>query len=157
VLLVPAADAYFGYFLAARQLIFVLVPISILIALCAEVRRWGFVIPVALFAAMVYEDVRWVQRPGEGWQAAATELKAANCSIFVPEGARTMYVFFEPGLRVCDENTLTNFATIALAVSPDYPTEHAAALGKLDRAGFRKVADLRIAQPRIELYRRPAN
>jgi mannosyltransferase len=157
VLLVPAADAYFGYFLAARQLIFVLVPISILIALCAEVRRWGFVIPVVLFAAMVYEDVRWVQRPGEGWQAAATELKAANCSIFVPEGARTMYVFFEPGLRVCDENTLTNFATIALAVSPDYPTEHAAALGKLDRAGFRKVADLRIAQPRIELYRRPAN
>jgi hypothetical protein len=157
VVLVPATDAYFGYFLAARQMIFALVPISILIAVCTEVRRWGLVIPLALFAAMVYEDIRWVQRPGEGWQAAATELKAADCAIFVPEGARSMYVFFEPGLRACDENTFTNLAAIGLAVSPDYPAEYVEARRKLDQAGFGRVADLRIAQPRIELYRRAAN
>ena len=48
LLLVPAADAYFGYFLAARQMIFVLVPISILIVACMEVRRWGLVVPTGV-------------------------------------------------------------------------------------------------------------
>jgi hypothetical protein len=154
LLLVPAADAYFGYFLAARQMIFVLVPISVLLVACMEI-RWGWLVPAALLLAMVYEDVRWIQRPGEGWQAAASQLKDANCSIFVPSGARTMYLFFEPQVRVCDENTLTTVETVALALSPDqYESVYADARQKLDRAGFRKVADVRVANPRIELYRR---
>jgi hypothetical protein len=65
LVLVPAADSYFGYFLAARQLIFVLVPISILIAACMPVHRWSRWVTVALLIAMVYEDVRWIRRPGE--------------------------------------------------------------------------------------------
>lgn len=155
LLLVPAADAYFGYFLAARQMIFALVPISILVAACTEVRRWGLVVPVVLLAAMLYEDAHWIRRPGEGWEAAAAQLKRADCSVFVPSGAQTMYLFFEPQLRVCDENSLTGAGSIALALSADQPASMAAdARQKLDRAGFRKVADLRIADPRIELYRR---
>jgi hypothetical protein len=155
LILVPAADAYFGYFLAARQMIFALVPISILIAACADVRRWGLVLPVALLLAMVYEDVRWIRRPGEGWQAAAALLKGASCTVFVPGGARTMYVFFEPQLRACDENALMNFETIALALSPDQPTSaYADARQKLDQAGFHEVSDLSTTDPRIELYRR---
>jgi hypothetical protein len=153
LVLVPAADAYFGYFLAARQMIFVLVPISVLIAACAEVRRWGLLVPVALLGAMLYEDVHWIQRPGESWQAAAAQLKEASCTIFVPTGARTMYVFYEPQLRVCDENSLTTAGTVALALSRDqYESVYAEARGKLDRAGFRKVTDLRTTDPRIELY-----
>lgn len=155
LLLVPAADAYFGYFLAARQMIFALVPISILIVAGMDVRRWGLLVPVALIAAMVYEDVRWIRKPGEGWQTAAAQLKAASCTIFVPSGARTMYAFFEPRLPVCDEAMLTTVVSIALAVSPDQPASALVeAHQKLDRAGFRKVADLRTADPRIELYRR---
>ena len=151
LVLVPAADAYFGYFLATRQLIFVLVPISILIAACMDVRRWGFVIPVALLAAMVYEDVRWVQRPGEAWQAAAVQLKGASCAIFVPEGARTMYSFFEPQLLACDESRLATYDAVGLAVSPGEASSEARQ--KLDRAGFRKASDLRTGDPHIELYR----
>jgi len=151
LLLVPAADAYFGYFLAARQMIFVLVPISVLLVACAEV-RWAWLVPVALCIAMVYADVSWIQRPGEGWQAAATQLKDASCTIFVPTGARTMYVFFEPQLRECDENTLTTAGVVALALSPDQPASDA--IQKLYLAGFHKVADLRTVDPRIELYRR---
>ncbi|MBZ5674052.1 MAG: glycosyltransferase family 39 protein [Acidobacteriia bacterium] len=155
LILVPVADSYFGYFLAARQMIFALVPISILIAACVDVRGWGWVLPLALLGAMVYEDVRWTRRPGEGWQAAASQLKGADCSVFVPSGARTMYLFFEPQLRVCDENTLTTAGTVALALSPDqYEDVYAEARQKLNRAGFRKVADVRAADPRIELYRR---
>jgi len=165
LLLVPAADAYFGYFLAARQMIFALVPISILIAGCMDVRRWGLVLPIVLLGAMVYEDVRWVRRPGEGWQAAATQLSQfsqqmsdpGNCTLFLPSGSRTMYVFFEPHIIACDENTLTSFAGVALVVSPDgSASAYAEAKQKLDRAGFRKVADIRTADPRIEGYRRLA-
>ncbi len=151
LLLVPAADAYFGYFLAARQMIFALVPISILLAACMEI-RWAWVFPAALVLAMVYEDVHWIRRPGEGWQTAAAQLKEASCTIFIPSGSRTMYTFFEPTLAACDEGSLTMYPTIALAVSPDQPSSDARE--KLDRAGFRKVTDLRSADPRIELYRR---
>jgi len=154
LILVPVADAYFGYFLAARQMIFALVPISVVLIACMEVRL-GWLLPVALCIAMIYEDVRWMRRPGEGWQAAATQLKGADCSVFVPSGARTMYVFFEPQLRVCDENSLTTVGTVALALSPDqYEDVFTDARQKLGRAGFHKVADVRIANPRIELYRR---
>ena len=155
ILLVPAADAWFGYFLAARQVIFALVPISMLIGACVDVRRWGWVVPAALLIAMVYEDVRWIRRPGEGWQAAAAQLKAADCTIFIPGEARTMYVFFEPQLRICDENTLTGAGPIALALSPDQPPSALSeAHQKLDQAGFRKAAELRAADPRIELFGR---
>ncbi|MBZ5631862.1 MAG: glycosyltransferase family 39 protein [Acidobacteriia bacterium] len=154
LLLVPAADSYFGYFLAARQIIFALVPISVLLVACMEI-RWAWLVPAALLVAMVYGDVRWTRRPGEGWQAAASQLKEADCSIFVPGGARTMYLFFEPQLRVCDENKLTTIGTVALALSPDqYEDVYADARQKLYRAGFRKMSDVRAANPRIELYRR---
>jgi 4-amino-4-deoxy-L-arabinose transferase-like glycosyltransferase len=154
LLLVPAADAYFGYFLAARQMIFVLVPISVLLVACAEL-RWAWVVPLALGIAMLYEDVHWVRRPGEGWQAAAAQLKEASCTMFVPSGARSLYAFFEPKLRECDENTLTTAGSVALAVSPDQPVSlPSEARSKLDLAGYHKVADLRTADPRIELYRR---
>jgi mannosyltransferase len=153
LLLVPAADAYFGYFLAARQMIFVLVPISVLLVACMEI-RWGWVVPIALLIAMMYEDVRWIRRPGEGWEAAAVQLKEAGCTIFIPAGARTMYAFFEPRLPACNENILTAFESIALAVSPDQPVSAVLETHqKLDQAGFRKVADLRTSDPRIELYR----
>lgn len=155
LILVPAADATFGYFLAARQLIFILVPISILIAACMQVNRWALLIPAALLIAMVYEDLRWVRRPGEGWQAAASQLREAGCVIFVPRGARTMYAYFEPRLLECNESALTPFESIALAVSPDQPASAVdESREKLNQSGFRKVADLRTADPRIELYRK---
>jgi hypothetical protein len=135
-------------------MIFALVPISILIAAGADVRRWSIVPALALLAAMVYEDIRWTRRQGEGWQVAAAQLKTADCSIFVPAGARTMYLFFDPQLRVCDENSLTAVGSIALALSPDqYAEVYAAARQKLVQAGFRRVDDVRAANPRIELYR----
>jgi hypothetical protein len=159
LLLVPAADAYFGYFLAARQMIFALVPISVLMIVCTEV-RWGWLIPAALCVAMVYEDFHWIRRPGEGWQDAASQLavnqsKAASCTMFVPSGARTMYLFFEPQIRICDEGALGTVESAAVALSPDQPESAASDIRhKLDQAGLHKVADLRPAGPRIELYGR---
>jgi len=162
LVLVPAADASFGYFLAARQLIFVLVPISILIAASAQV-RWGLLVPAALLIAMVYEDVRWIRRPGEGWQLAASQLSQftqqeadpGNCVMSVPNGARAMYLFFEPHIIVCDEVTFAHFAGVALAFSPDQPASAVVeARQKLNQAGFHKMSDLHTADPLIELFRK---
>jgi hypothetical protein len=117
--------------------------------------RWGFLIPVALVTAMVYENVRWIEKPGEGWEAAASQLKEAPCTMFVPAGSRTIYAFFEPQLQACDENSLTTAGTVALALSLDQTASASAgAREKLQQAGFRKVADLRTSEPRIELYGR---
>jgi len=103
---------------------------------------------------MMYEDVRWIRRPGEGWEAAAVQLKEAGCTIFLPAGARAMYAFFEPRLTACNENMLTPFESVALAVSPGQPESALVQTRqKLDQIGFRKVADLRASDPRIELYR----
>ena len=155
ILFVPAADAYFGYFLAARQMIFALAPICILIASCADIRRWGIVLPAILLAAMLYEDIRWIRRPGEAWEAAAAQLKEARCTIFIPSGARTMYVYFEPQIRACDDGTLASAPAVALALNPDQPeAEIAAARQRLAGLGLRKTSDLRTADPRIELYGR---
>jgi len=66
-----------------------------------------------------------------------------------------MYVFFEPELRDCDENTLRTVATANLALSPNqYENVYAEARQKLERAGFHRIADVRDANPRIELYGR---
>ncbi len=160
LILVPAADAYFGYFLAARQMIFALAPISILMAAAADIRRWGFVLPAALLIAMAYEDARWIQRPGEGWESAASQLGPAisapgSCAVFVPSGARTMYVYFEPQIRACDDAALATAPTVALAINPGQPAaDIAAARGKIESSGFRKESDVRTADPRIEVYRR---
>jgi len=158
LVLVPAADAYFGYFLAARQLIFVLVPISILIATCTQA-RWSLLVPAALLIAMVYEDIRWIRRPGEGWQIAAVELtqqtaEPRSCVIFLPPGTLSLYAFFEPDLRgrVCDESNLAAADQVALAIGLD--ASPADAHQKLDQAGFRKISDLHTSEPYIELYRK---
>ena len=159
LVLVPAADSYFGYFLAVRQLIFVLVPVSILIAACMQVHRWGRLVTVALLFGMVYEDVRWVRRPGEGWQAASTELilqtsQPRTCALFAPTGSLALYTFFEPDLRgrLCDPNDLASPDRVVLAIGLDDPSTDAHQ--RLDRAYFQIVAFLRTADPRIELYRK---
>jgi hypothetical protein len=159
LVLVPAADSYFGYFLAVRQLIFVLVPVSILIAACMQVHRWGRLVTVALLFGMVYEDVRWVRRPGEGWQAASTELilqtsQPRTCALFAPTGSLALYTFFEPDLRgrLCDPNDLASPERVVLAIGLDDPSTDAHQ--RLDRAYFQIVAFLRTADPRIELYRK---
>jgi len=114
---------------------------------------------VALLFAGVYEDVRWIRRPGEGWQAAATELMQQTsqpraCALIAPTGSLALYTFFEPDLRgrLCDPNDLATRDRVVLAIGLDDPSTDAHQ--RLDRAYFQIVAFLRTADPRIELYRK---
>src|SRR5690242_19674349 len=78
----------------------------------------------------------------------------ASCTIFIPSGARTMYIYFEPQIRACDDAALPTASTAALAINPDQPAaDVAAARSKLESSGFRRESDVRTVDPRIELYR----
>ncbi|MGD0498266.1 MAG: glycosyltransferase family 39 protein [Bryobacteraceae bacterium] len=165
---VLAADAYFGYFLAIRQFIFILVPLAVLIAMAAETLmnagrlRWGLLAPGCLLAAMLYQNVHSMARPGEGWQAAASALSRqasapGACNLFIPPDSLVLYAFFQSQLpqTVCDSYRLSASDTIAVAIrSNGMEASYSEAKQRLNRAGFSKAANLSVGEPRIELYRR---
>jgi uncharacterized membrane protein len=62
------SDAVFGYFLAVRQLLFLLAPLSILLAAGLEAAidrkpEFGALLGVVFLAGALYADVRFTQRP----------------------------------------------------------------------------------------------
>lgn len=171
LLCVLAANVLFGYFLAIRQFIFILVPLAILIAMAAEAfvktgrPRGVSLAPGFLVIAMLYANVRLLGQPGEGWQAAASTLgKLASvrgtCVLFVPPDAQDTFVFFEPQLArtLCDSEDLSAWETVIVVLRANGPVRfYSEANRSLDQAGFSKAADLRAEEPRLEIYRRPKN
>jgi hypothetical protein len=106
------ADAAFDYFLAIRQMIFMLPGLVLLAAeglreLYERRRSAGTVFFAGILAAALTYDVRWLSRPRENWQIAASVLKTSawgSCILFVPADSIDFYAYFEPELesRVCD-------------------------------------------------------
>jgi 4-amino-4-deoxy-L-arabinose transferase-like glycosyltransferase len=92
-----AADAAFDYFLAVRQIIFLLPGVDVL------ERRWklaGITALAGLVALALVYDAKWLSRPRENWQTAAAALKgsAEGCLVFFPGDSDRYYRFFEPSL-----------------------------------------------------------
>ncbi len=128
-----AADAFFGYFLAIRQFIFIVPALALLSA--------GVSVLMALAAVLLTGDVRWFTKPREDWraQAAALEknLSAGVCVIFIPPIAESYFSFFNPRLKSlqCSFSSLPK--TVWLAVSPyDAGAKYMAAIKRLDNLGF---------------------
>ena len=161
-----AADAAFGYFLAIRQMIFVLTPLCVLFGLGVESliqrnSRAGAALAIALLAAAVWNDFQLFERPRENWQAAAglleTEASQGACVWFAPDESRTLYLFFRPELAAaeCRADILPQAARVALAVSPyDLDKGFVAAQRKLLDNGLAKQAELNPGGPLIEVYGR---
>ncbi len=163
---VLATDAVFGYFLAIRQMIFVLPALSVLFAAGIEsLMNDRTSVAVALAAAFsvagLWNDVKLFQRPREDWQAAAMILgeqaRSGACTLFAPPDSEELYAFFRPDLArtACTTEDLSKVSEVALAVSPydvkgDYPKEESALRG----AGFLRESVLNASTPRIEIYRR---
>ena len=154
-----AADRLFVYFLAIRQMIFVLAPLAILFALGVETslaRRWsiGIVLTIALLSASIYEDVHMFYRPHDDFDSAARILAAENsCVIFVPDDSRQFYSFFRPELasRDCD---LKAAASVAVAVSPWGREKSGPVERTLRESGFIKRSERHLRGPQVELYGR---
>ena len=157
-----AADAVFGYFLAIRQMIFVLTPLALLCALGVEAlwERHGKsagVLMVGLCTAMLIGNVSFYSRPRENWRTAATILSTETCVRYAPEDSRQLYAFFLPELaqQRCTPQDWMSLSRVALAVSPYAANNPVAEIQKqLAAAGFVKAADVNEATPRVELYRR---
>lgn len=122
-------DLTFGYFLAIRQMIYAIVPMTILFACGVEsLSRSRAKVSAALLAALVggslYADVNLFFRPRENWQAAAAELKSeaaqGACLVFVPANSEVYYTFFSPELpgAKCPSGPLPPSRRIAVAVGP---------------------------------------
>jgi hypothetical protein len=123
------ADSVFGYFLAIRQMIFVLVPLSLLAAAgfgrlveTAPIVAWLMI--AALFAASAVSSFHFFfLRPRENWASASEVLNKAtsegNCVIFVPPESMQLYAFFRPDLQhyQCGGNYPRQHQ-IVVAVSP---------------------------------------
>jgi hypothetical protein len=161
-----AADGFFHYFFAIRQVIFILAPISILFALGAEAslaRRSiaGLLLAGIFLGAALYEDAHWFRRPRENWRAAADILasrtRAGACAVFSPPDSRALYAFFIPelSLRECRSGDVSSADTVVLALLPNLsPQEYDPSRRPLIDLGFEREADFNPDGPRVELYRR---
>jgi hypothetical protein len=160
-LLVPivcavAADAWFGYFLAIRQMIFVLAPLALLFTAGVEAlpRRPAAILTAALLIALVVGNISFFRRPREDWRTAALILAGETCVVYSPPDSRNLYAFFVPDLanRECAPGQQQR---VALAISPyeskDSVTERQR---QLTNSGYAERADFNPATPRIEIYTR---
>jgi Dolichyl-phosphate-mannose-protein mannosyltransferase len=102
------ADVTFNYFVAARQFIFILPPLSLLGAvgvtsLVRDRKYLGLLLFSLLLAAAAIQDIKMFGRRRENWAAAATSISVAlgpkACLITAPEEWEPLYAFFEPALN----------------------------------------------------------
>ena len=117
-----AADVWFGYFLAIRQVIFVLAPLALLFTAGVEgmPRRPAAILTCALLTALVVGNISFFRRPREDWRAAAVILASEPCVVYLPPDSRNLYAFFAPDLgnREC---VPAQQPRVALAISPYEP------------------------------------
>lgn len=155
-----AADAWFGYFLAIRQMIFVLAPLAVMFTagveeLFASRPKAAQALAGALLIACLAGNVSFFRRPRENWRAAASILITEPCVVYSPPTSRELYTFFIPALaaRECSPGTVPR---VALAVSP-YPVNNPLAQQRrqLQEFGYVQRGELNPATPLIEIYVRP--
>ena len=116
-----AADAFFGYFFAGRQILFVL-PALVLLATVGfrnpRCERWQAALLAIFVIASLIKDVRYFRSPGEDWPGAARAVLAATnhgaCAIVPSPEPKEMYKLFVPGLagRFCDASDAARQAVI---------------------------------------------
>jgi 4-amino-4-deoxy-L-arabinose transferase-like glycosyltransferase len=104
VVCVLAGDAVAGYFVAARQFIWILPAIAILAAMAIERRaRTAMVLYALLGIVCVRQSVRYFTAPHENWQAAASfisdQVQRGACLIVSPSDHARLYEFFRPELE----------------------------------------------------------
>jgi mannosyltransferase len=151
-----AADAWFGYFLAIRQMIFVLAPLALLFTAGVEAlpRRPAAILTGALLIALIAGNISFFRRPREDWRTAAVVLESEPCIVYSPPDSRLLYAFFVPDLanRECASGPAPR---VALAISPYAPKNSITERQRqLTESGYTERADFNPATPRIEIYTR---
>ncbi|WP_321474330.1 glycosyltransferase family 39 protein [uncultured Paludibaculum sp.] len=110
------ADAVFDYFLAARQILWVLPAVAVLAAAGIEKSgRTGMTLAALLLTVDVVQAGRYFTAPHEDWAAAARQISSERaCLQAIPASATRCYRFFQPSLDPCRADR----PRLVLAVSP---------------------------------------
>ena len=161
------ADYFFGYFVAIRQVIFILPSMVLLAGAGVEYIAAKLGGPTATAVALlilttsVVYDVHWFTRPREDWKTATAMLRqsvnSGACALLVPERTAQIFVFFDPGLlhRLYGEwSDLSRCSQVAVAVMPSDLPESAAIAKLLADRGFRQSQVLFAGEPTVRLFSR---
>lgn len=150
------ADAWFDYFLAARQFIWVLPAVAMLAAASVEWRpRVGFALAAILALLCVRYSVLFFTTPREDWQAAANaieeQVRQGACLTVAPAESTALYEFFRPELR----RARCTAPRMLLVITP-YTTsdQRLAAVAALTADHFRQEGESVAGKSRIISFRR---
>ncbi len=151
-----AADKVFDYFIATRQMIWVLPAVAVLASLGLEKNpRIGASLAALLVLVCIAQSFRYFTQPKENWDLAAERISAETargaCLTVVPAEERETLAFFRPDLvkSACDGPTM------ALALTPyATATQRAAAQTDLKLRGYDPRIVYEAGKTRIEIYAR---
>lgn len=150
------ADALFGYFLAARQFLWVLPAVAILAASPWVARPRATAALALLFAAVCgYKSVRYFNQPEPDWEAAAkaiaSEVDRGACFRVAPEIARGLYAYFAPQLDRRQEACPT---VVAAALPFTSQRDRDALIEDLVRKGYAELRTDNVAGTFLAILRR---
>lgn len=121
-ILALAGDAFFGYFVAIRQVLFILPPLCVLSAegvsvIYSKNRMLAAAIAWALLAGSCFSTVHFATSQSENWKAAATvgeqSVPPGGCLQFVPPDSQALFQLVSPGLH---KLSCTNDSTLRFSV-----------------------------------------
>jgi 4-amino-4-deoxy-L-arabinose transferase-like glycosyltransferase len=155
---VLCGDAWFGYFIAARQIIWILPAVAILAAAGIEhYRRAGLVLAIMLAIVCLRQSIVFFRAPGEDWKVAANVLadrvRQGNCLLVAPPQHAPLYEFFHPelGSAPCSADS-----SIVLAITPAATSaQRCISRTKLISAGYRASNATIVGRSEIVLFHRP--
>jgi mannosyltransferase len=150
-------DAWFGYFIAARQIIWILPAVAILAAAAIEhYPRAGFAFAIVLAIVCIRQSIVFFRSPSENWQLAANAIadrvQKGDCLFVAPPEQLTLYRFFHPELGTghCD------MRSVVLAITPAATaTQRGTATAGLLSAGYQQQCQKTVGRSNIVLFRRP--
>jgi len=152
--MVLCADAAFGYFVAARQIIWILPAVAILTAAAIECHpRVGWGLTALLAIICIRQSIVFYRSPGENWELAAMALaeqvREGNCLAVAPAEQAPLYEFFQPELRTRPCRS----GSIVLAITPAATdAQERNALARLVAAGHKVARVKTVGRTRIVLF-----
>jgi mannosyltransferase len=154
---VLSADAGLGYFIAARQFIWLLPAVAILAAAAIEsYPRIGLALTIMLAIVCIRQSIVFFRSPGEDWQMAANvladQVRSGNCLTVAPPEHAPFYEFFHPDLRTAP----CSARSIVLAITPAATsTQRRIAITELISAGYQASNARMVGRSEIVLFHRP--
>jgi 4-amino-4-deoxy-L-arabinose transferase-like glycosyltransferase len=151
-----SGDAWFDYFIAARQFIWLLPAVSILAAAGVECYpRAGLALAILLVIVCTRQSIAFFRSPGENWQMAANllveQVRQGNCLIVAPPEDAPLYEFFRPELSSAPRAA----RRIVLAITPAASiTERRAAIDELISTGYDESGEQVVGRSEIIWFRR---